>query len=701
MLSLFRSRRPSRKGPRPAPKSRQLQFESLEDRKLLSVSYLDNGVVRLGVDLGLGGAITYLSYSPANNHDPAQANVINSFDSGREIQQSYYAGPSQYDPEHNQHPGFSPWPWNATQAGDIFGNPSKILASSNDGTTLYVKSQPMQFALNNVPVQAAIEEWITLDGPAVKVHCRLTNVRLDNPGLMAPISQELPAIYTVGTLYQLVSYTGSQPFTSDALTYLPQAGPPSWTDWHGTESWAAMVDSTGWGLGVYEPGVVEFIGGFSGTPGQGGPSSPDTGYMAPVYADVLDPRIVYDYSYNLILGSVSDIRTWVYQHPSDPRPNYNFVSDRQHWYAPAGDAGSPSNGYYEVNLVGNDPQVVGPLTAFRAESVSKLYISAAYHLSDPSAAGNVAQLFWRTDTTPDFSEDQSIRFNIIPDGQYHTYELDLASSPAYHDLIAQLRFDPVIGAGNGDFVDIAYVSYQTQTPSQTATTTAVTASSNTSLIGRPLTFTATVKAPGTGKPTGTVTFKDGSTTLGTVALDANGRAIFNTAALGAGGHTITAVYNGSTYFAPSSGSATQTISQPGTITSVAAGVGAAAIGQPVTLTVTARAAIPGTGTPRGTVIFKDGGTILGTATLDANGRAIFNTAALGVGGHTITAVYNGDTYFTPSSGSTTKTITQAATTTKPPAIKPPAPPKVTVPSPPVTTVTTKKPTTSLLRLWGR
>ncbi|MGO8749710.1 MAG: hypothetical protein ACLQNE_27455 [Thermoguttaceae bacterium] len=57
----------------------------LEERRLLSVSYLDNGVIRLGVDSGLGGAITYLSYSPSYNHTPAEPNVINCADTGREI----------------------------------------------------------------------------------------------------------------------------------------------------------------------------------------------------------------------------------------------------------------------------------------------------------------------------------------------------------------------------------------------------------------------------------------------------------------------------------------------------------------------------------------------------------------------------------------------------------------------------------------
>src|SRR5205814_2095514 len=58
----------------------------------------------------------------------------------------------------------------------------------------------------------------------------------------------------------------------------------------------------------------------------------------------------------------------------------------------------------------------------------------------------------------------------------------------------------------------------TQTVNQASTTTTITNSSlNPSTFGQTVTFTAsvTVTVPGAGTPTGTVTFKDGATTLGT------------------------------------------------------------------------------------------------------------------------------------------------------------------------------------------
>ena len=58
-------------------------------------------------------------------------------------------------------------------------------------------------------------------------------------------------------------------------------------------------------------------------------------------------------------------------------------------------------------------------------------------------------------------------------------------------------------------------SSQALTVSSTATTTAVTSSADPSVVGQSVTFTAIVTAssPGLGTPAGTVTFKDGTTTL--------------------------------------------------------------------------------------------------------------------------------------------------------------------------------------------
>jgi hypothetical protein len=91
------------------------------------------------------------------------------------------------------------------------------------------------------------------------------------------------------------------------------------------------------------------------------------------------------------------------------------------------------------------------------------------------------------------------------------------------------------------------------------TTTILTASADRSAPDQSVTFTARVIGSG-GIPTGMVIFKDGSDTLGTVPLSADGSAIVSFPALTSGEHTITAQYSGDTIFAASTSLAlTQTV----------------------------------------------------------------------------------------------------------------------------------------------
>ena len=94
----------------------------------------------------------------------------------------------------------------------------------------------------------------------------------------------------------------------------------------------------------------------------------------------------------------------------------------------------------------------------------------------------------------------------------------------------------------------------------------VTSSTNNLIYGQSITFTATVKAvaPATNALTGTITFEDGSVTLGSATLNSAGQAAYSTKTLRATNATqvITAVYGGSANYSNStSGSFVQPISK--------------------------------------------------------------------------------------------------------------------------------------------
>src|SRR5262249_27340669 len=89
----------------------------------------------------------------------------------------------------------------------------------------------------------------------------------------------------------------------------------------------------------------------------------------------------------------------------------------------------------------------------------------------------------------------------------------------------------------------------TQTVNRAAVTTTLGTAASPSTFGQAVTFSVTVAAatPGAEVPSGSVTFKDGTTTLGTGTLStSNGTTVatFTTSSLGVGAHAITASYNG-------------------------------------------------------------------------------------------------------------------------------------------------------------
>jgi hypothetical protein len=199
-------------------------------------------------------------------------------------------------------------------------------------------------------------------------------------------------------------------------------------------------------------------------------------------------------------------------------------------------------------------------------------------------------------------------------------------------------------------------------PGASLSATTLISSLNPSALGQAVTFTATVQpATGSGTPTGTVTFNDGAIVLGPGTLN-GGTATLTTSGLGAGVHSITAIYGGDASFASSTSPVLmQTVNKAASSTAVVSSNSASNRGAVVTFTATVTSSA--TGTPTGTVTFQDAATTLGMGTL-SGGTATFTTSGLGTGAHSITAIYGGDANFTGSTSPIlTQTIGKAASST--------------------------------------
>jgi hypothetical protein len=87
---------------------------------------------------------------------------------------------------------------------------------------------------------------------------------------------------------------------------------------------------------------------------------------------------------------------------------------------------------------------------------------------------------------------------------------------------------------------------------------ALVSSQNPSTFGQSVTFTSTVTGQNGGSPSGTVTFKDGATVLGSAPVS-NGSAQFSTSTLNKGQHHIYAAYSGDVNFKAATGALAQSV----------------------------------------------------------------------------------------------------------------------------------------------
>jgi hypothetical protein len=230
-----------------------------------------------------------------------------------------------------------------------------------------------------------------------------------------------------------------------------------------------------------------------------------------------------------------------------------------------------------------------------------------------------------------------------------TISLDASGVAAFTTSALSVGNDRIVAAYTGSSsYKLSLSQAFIEVVNKDTTSTALQDSPNPSVYGQSVTFTATVtaNAPGSGIPGGTIIFRDNGATLATVSLNASGVATFTTSALTVGNNRIVAAYTGSGSFKVSQSAAVvEVVNKDATSTALQSSANPSVFGQSVTFTATVTAAAPGSGTPGGTVTFRDNGVTVATVALNTNGVATFTTSALGVGQHRIVAVYGGSSSY--------------------------------------------------------
>ena len=197
-----------------------------------------------------------------------------------------------------------------------------------------------------------------------------------------------------------------------------------------------------------------------------------------------------------------------------------------------------------------------------------------------------------------------------------------------------------------------------------ASSTALTSSSNPTILGGQTTLTATVTPVGTTLvPTTTVTFFDGTTNVGTCTLAA-GKCTLTPALPVGSGQSLTAVYGGDTNFAAStSNTILQTVPGFNATFTLTSSANPSLVSQPVTFTATETptAGQPGATVPSGTVTITNAGSTLCIVTLNA-GSGSCNMTYAAAGSYAVKASYTGDSYY---AAATANTVTQVVNQSTP------------------------------------
>jgi hypothetical protein len=250
--------------------------------------YLENGLLKLGVNKTAGACIGWLS---AGKDAP---NVLNSFDRGRFVQQSYYGETD------GSMWGKNPWRYNPVQGGHYLGKPAQVLEFKADTTTLYSKTRAVHWATGADLPEVDMEQWITLEGPLAHVRFQMTyRGEKTHPAH----HQEIPAFFVEPRLGTLAFYDGAAPWTGGALTRKQPNFPNESVKW--TEHWAAWVDDQNRGVGLCVPVATEAT---CYRYGNGVIRKDSCSYIAPLATFALVPGLVWKYDAWMTLGGVEEIR---------------------------------------------------------------------------------------------------------------------------------------------------------------------------------------------------------------------------------------------------------------------------------------------------------------------------------------------------------------------------------------------------------
>lgn len=463
--------------------------------------YFKGSRLTLGVDLMWGGALTYVSDSSC----PVDGlgNLINIHDEGRLVQQSYYgtgAIPGVF--EWGCFNGSDHWPYNPVQGGGQGGISSHLIDFYVGDNYIYVKSQPMDWGKVGYLTPSYMENWYYVEDDYIRV----TNRFVDFSGWEHPENgQEIPAFYTVSYLDSFALYDGVNPWTNDELTYRHSL--PFWGDSQNSsqctfpikepnsETWCAWFnENDNYGIGIYVPGADKYSAGRYKYDGSKAPDANPTNYVAPWKQIKLVAYEALEYDYLITTGSLDEIRA-IFKANKDIITNTKLTekgnNNRQPYFEESLeviDLTKPENTKYvlypsstsvtydesegavKLTVTGVDPHVSFDYLASKYPLDAKdfEYLEIEYMLpADNNTESYSGQLFICADNRTAAAESDSVRYQLIKDGKYHTLRIKLSTLSFWKGRINLIRFDYFNASPKGDMIYLRSVALTNQAAEST------------------------------------------------------------------------------------------------------------------------------------------------------------------------------------------------------------------------------------------
>lgn len=455
------------------------------------IYYLENNAYKLGIKLSWGGGICYLEDKQDSTY--GLRNLINQYDTGRLVQQSYYGTPGESDYTPGEYNG-SHWTYNPVQGGDVYQNHSRLIEIEVKERSVYIKAQPQDWSLNGQLTPSYMENVYTLYSDRIRVDNRFMDFGYFENN--ACRDQELPAFYTVSYFDTFVYYGGTDSWTDDTLSYGRDL--PFWGSntsernrclfplrMSNRETWCAWVnDKSDYGIGLYVPNVDFFLAGRYEYDGSKSSMALSTNYVAPLNKLEIVSGDAIEYSYIITTGSVDEMRETFKTYKdfaANESLHENYTSyripDESHegmdfdFTSAEGSVGNvtssnatdmtydASSGATKLTATGADVQIYlsipSDIDAKDYQTMTIEYMIPASNLQGPSGF----EVFLCTGDTVNPDASKSVKGSYVCDGVFHTVDISLEDPAFWQGTVNGVRFDYLNLSEPGDTVYIKSITF--------------------------------------------------------------------------------------------------------------------------------------------------------------------------------------------------------------------------------------------------